>query len=95
MRNLVAYRQSLTISTGKWNPPWRKEDEGWIPIEHHAIAPLYDHFVDGSFPLAILKMKKKMEEMRTKNNQPIWNCKMTSKQAGGYRIYHLICKRIK
>lgn len=95
MRNLVAYRQSLTIATGKWNPPCRKEKEGWILIERHAIASLYDHFVDGSFPLAILKMKKKMEKMRTKNNRPIWNCKMTSKQVSGYRIYHLVCKRIR
>ena len=62
MRNLVVYRQSLTKATGKWNIPWRKENEGWIPIEHHAIAPLYDHFVDGSFPSAIIKMKKKIEK---------------------------------
>ena len=95
MRNLVAYRQSLTIATGKWNPPCRKEEEGWILIKRDVIASLYDHFVDGSFPLAILKMKKKMEKMRTENNSPIWSCKMTSKQSGGYRIYHLICRRAK
>ena len=95
MRNLVSYRQTLTIATGKWNPPCRKEDEGWILIERKAIASLYDHFVYSSYPLAILKMKKKMEKMRTKNNRLIWDCKMTSKQASGYRIYHLICKRIR
>ena len=95
MRNLVAYRQSLTLATGKWNPPCRKEAEGWILIERKAIASLYDRFVDDSFPRAILKMKKTMEKMRHKNNRPIWNCTMTSKQVGGYRIYHLICKRIK
>lgn len=95
MRNLVVYRQSLTIATGKWNPPCRKEDEGWILIERNAIAVLYDHFVDGSFPAAIIRMKKTMEKMQHENNSPIWNCVMTFGKKGGYRIYHLICKRIK
>lgn len=99
MRNLVAYRQSLTIATGKWNPPCRKEEEGWILIGRKQLVALYDHvnniYVNGSFPLAIIKMKKVMEKMRTENNRPIWNCKMTSKQTGGYIIYHLICKRIR
>ena len=89
MRNLVAYRQSLTIATGKWNVPCRKENEGWVFIGHAHTAALYDHYVENSFPLAILKMKKLIEK------NPIWDCKMTSKQANGYRIYHLICKRIK
>jgi len=95
MRNLVAYRQTFTIATGKWNPPCRKEEEGWILIKHRALIGLYDHFVGSYFPRAILKMKRKIEKMRTENNRPIWNCKMTSKQTGGYRIYHLICKRVK
>jgi len=93
MRNLVAYRQSLTIATGKWNPPCRKEEEGWILIGREQLVALYDHgnniYVDGSFPLAIIKMKKEVEK------NPIWDCKMTSKQTGGYIIYHLICKRVK
>jgi len=89
MRNLVVYRQSLTIATGKWNPPVRKEEEGWIFIGHERLAALYDYYIRDSFPLAILKMKKKID----KNS--IWDCKMTSTQTGGYLIYHLICKRIK
>jgi len=85
MRNLVAYRQSLTKATMKWNPPCRKEDEGWILVKHGSLC------VHG----AILKMKKIMEKMRTENNRPVWNCVMTSKEMRAYRIYHLICKRIK
>jgi len=95
MINLVVYRQSLTIATGKWNIPYRKEGEKWFNIERNAIAALYDHFVEGSFPVAILKIKKIMEKIKAKNGRPIWNCVMTSKQTGGYRIYHLICRRIK
>jgi len=94
MRNLVAYRQSFTKATGKWNTPYRRGGENWIPVKRQAIAGLYDHFVDGSFPFAIIKMKKKMEKMKTVNNRPIWSCIMTSKEVGHYRIYHLICKRI-
>ena len=103
MRNLVVYRQSLTRATGKWNPPCRKEVEGWILVKCENLVPLYQK-KDGKWipvnqPLcfhgAILKMKKVMEELRTENNGPIWNCKMTSKQTGGYLIYHLICKRIR
>jgi len=89
MRNLVVYRQSLTISTGKWNVPCRKEKEGWVFIGYAQVASLYDYYVKNSFPLAIIKMKKIIEK------SAIWNCKMTSKQASGYRIYHLICKRIR
>ena len=92
MRNLVVYRQSLTIATGKWNVPCRKENEGWVFIGRASLAALYDRFppyIKGSFPLAIVKMKKEVEK------NPIWDCKMTSKQTGGYRIYHLICKRVK
>jgi hypothetical protein len=104
MRNLVIYRQSLTIVTGKWNPPCRKENEGWILVKPERLIPLYQkkggkwilmNHEQGIFHNTILKMKKVMEKMRTKNNRPIWNCKMTSEQKGGYRIYHLICKRIK
>ena len=89
MRNLVVYRQTLTIATGKWNPPCRKEAEGWIFIGHKHLTALYDYYVKGSFVLAILKMKREIEK------NTIWSCKMTTKDSGGYRIYHLICKRIK
>jgi len=105
MRNLVAYRQSLTIATGKWNPPCRKEDEGWILVKRGHLIPLYQKkdgkwiFVNHGQSVfhhrAILKMKKVMEKLRTENNKPIWDCIMTSKEMGAYRIYHLICKRVK
>lgn len=93
MRNLVVYKQSLTKATMKWNPPYRREDGIWVLIKREHLIPLCNE--QGVFRGAILKMKKIMEKMRTKNNSPVWNCTMTSKEMGAYRIYHLICKRIR
>jgi hypothetical protein len=93
MRNIVVYRQSLTIATVRWNIPHRKDGEKWVPIEYKNSLSLRNKR-DGSLRGAIIKMKKLMEKMGHSNNHPIWNCTMSSKKVGGYRIYYLICKRI-
>jgi len=95
MRNLVAYKQSLTKATMKWNPPYRREDGKWILVKREHLKPHLLCNERGVFRGAILKMKKIMEKMRTENNRPVWHCIMTSKEMGVYRTYHLICKRIK
>lgn len=93
MRNMVVYRQSVTLSTVRWNVPYRKDGEKWVPIEYKNSLSIRDKH-DGSLRGAIIKMKKQMEKMAHPNNQPIWNCTMSSKKKGDYRIYYLICKRI-
>lgn len=93
MRNMVAYRQSITLATVKWNVPHRKDGEKWVPVEYKNSLSLRD-YSNGSLRGAIIKMKDMMEKMRHQNNRPIWKCTMSSKKKGGYRIYYLICKRI-
>jgi len=90
MRNLVAYRQSLTLATKKWNMPHRKDGENWVPIKREHIMNVCDGVLRG----AILKMKRKLGKMRHPNSNPVWDCTMSSKEKGGYRIYYLICKKI-
>lgn len=92
MRDLVSYRQSITLSTKQWNPPYRKEgsDSNWSKVEN--FGPLLDRH-DKSFRSAIIRLKNQMEKRRY-DNQPVWKCHMTSKKVGGYRVYYLTCKRI-
>jgi hypothetical protein len=91
MRDLVVYRQSLTLATKKWNLPYRKNNNKWDKVEH--LGGLHDRH-DGSLRGAIIKIKTKMEKMRHGNNLPTWKCRMTNKKTGEYMIYYLTCKRI-
>jgi len=91
MRDLVAYRQSMTLSTKQWNPPYRKDGNNWVRVEN--VKPLLDRH-DKSFRSAIIRLKSQMEKRRY-NNLPIWKCRMTSKKVGRYWVYYLTCKRIR
>ena len=93
MRSLVIYKQSLTISTAKWNYPYRKDGEKWIAVERKRLLPLYSKHDSTFLRGAIYRMKKAMEKMRAKNNRPIWNCKLSSKKVAGYNVYYLACER--
>ena len=93
MRNMVVYRQSLTKATVRWNVPHRKEGDKWVPVEYKNSLSIRDKR-DRSLRGAIIKMKKIMEKMRCPNNRPIWKCTISTKEAGSYRIYYLICQRI-
>lgn len=84
--NLLVYRQTVTLSTGKWNVPRRKDGEKWVPIEYSRSLSLR-HRDDNSFRGAIIKMKNKMEKMG------IWRCSIQSDKYGNYRIYTLVCKK--
>ena len=91
MRNLVIYKQSLTLAIKKWNPPYKKDGSKWHKIER--LESLRDRH-DRSLRGAIIKIKTRMEKMRRGNNHPVWKCHMTTKKVGEYRIYYLTCKRI-
>ena len=92
MRNLVAYRQSVTLSTGGWNYPRRKDGDNWNKIKN--VGSICDRY-DGSLRYAILRLEEKMRRLRNKNNQPIWKCRMSARKVGKYRVYYLTCKRIR
>jgi len=89
--DLVSYKQSITLSTKIWNPPYRKSgSRDWSKVKN--FGPLLDRH-DNSFRSAIIRLKSQMEKRRY-NNLPVWKCHMTSKKVGGYRVYYLTCKRI-